>query len=86
MPVFLRQSVLEPVQFNGQFCGRTIEIENVISSWMLAAEFESRKAPGPQGAPQLLFFVCLFATETAGAGGRIHRNNVDENFAMATGR
>ena len=47
---------------------------------MLAAEFESRKAPGPQGAPQLLFFVCLFATETAGAGGRIHRNNVDEIF------
>jgi len=39
---------------------------------MLTAEFESRKASRPQGAPQFLFFVGLFTTETAGIADGIH--------------
>ena len=80
MPVLLRQPMLEPIQLNGQLCSRTIEIENVLSQRMLPAKFESRKTPGPQGAPQFLFFICLFVAEAAGIAGEIHGSNVNDIF------
>jgi len=49
--VLFRQAMLKSVQFNGQSCGRTIEIEKIISHRLLPAEFEFRKTPGPQGTP-----------------------------------
>ena len=51
---------------------------------MLPAEFESRKTPGPQGAPQLLFFGCLFTAEAADIDGGIHKRRVDKIFKIAT--
>jgi len=53
-----------------------MEIENVIAKRMLPAEFESRKTSGPQGAPQFLFFVGLFATKTAGIADGVHGRSV----------
>ena len=45
MPALPGQSMLEPVQLDGQLCSRTIEVEKVISERMLPAKFESRKTP-----------------------------------------
>jgi len=80
MPVLLRQSMLESIQFNRKLCGRTIEVENVISQQMLAAEFESSKTPRPQGTPQFLFLVRLLMTEATGVAGGIHRRSVNDIF------
>ncbi|HEX5223298.1 MAG TPA: hypothetical protein VFZ59_27305 [Verrucomicrobiae bacterium] len=46
-----RQSVLKAVELNGQLCGRTIEIEIVVTSLVLAAKFEPCKPSGFQCVP-----------------------------------
>src|SRR5262245_37097891 len=38
-----RQAVLETVQFHRQPSGRTVEVQKVLSVWVLAAELEARK-------------------------------------------
>jgi hypothetical protein len=57
----LRQPMSEPIQFNGQPCQGAVKIQAIIPHRMLAAELESRESPGPQGLPQLLFLLRLFA-------------------------
>ena len=78
MSALIRQSVLKPVQFNGQLCGRTIKVEIVICQRMLTAELESCKTSRSQGTPQLLLFVRLVAAETAGIAGGVHRRSIGE--------
>ena len=59
-----RKTVLEPVQFNGQTCVRTIEIQNISPGWMLSAKLKSRKASSSQRLPKLLFLFRLFPSQT----------------------
>src|SRR5207247_6407079 len=46
--MLLGHSVLKAVEFDGELCGRTIEIESVNPSRMLATELESGKSSRPQ--------------------------------------
>jgi hypothetical protein len=78
--VLSRQTVLEAIQFNGQFCDRTIKIEEVFALRMLPAEFEAGKTPRPQSPPQFPFLIRLFAAQTAGVADRIHGRSVNRNF------
>ena len=80
MMALLRQSVLKPIQFDGQLCDGTKEVEGVFTQRMLTAKFKSSKTPRSQSAPQLLFFVRLFATETTGVVRGIHKPSVEDNF------
>src|SRR2546425_12529481 len=72
----LRQTVLESVKFDRELCCRTIEIESVNSSRMLAAEFESGESSRPQCMPEFLFLLRLLTTESAGVGCGIHAGSV----------
>ena len=71
-PTLLRQAVLNSVEFNGQLCGGTIEIECVNPDRMLPAEFESGKSSRSQCEPQFFFLLGLLAPESAGIGSGIH--------------
>jgi len=44
----LRQAVVKTIEFNAQFCERTIEVHSVNPYRMLTSEFESRKSSGAQ--------------------------------------
>ena len=63
----LGQAVMKSIQFHGQLCGGTIEVEIeveiVVTQLVLAAEFEAGKPPRFQRLPELLFFVGLVATQ-----------------------
>src|SRR5439155_22657582 len=66
------QTVLEAVEFDGQFCGGTINIEMIDTDRVLAPELEPGKTSCPQNAPQFFFLLRLLAPETAGLGCDIH--------------
>ena len=72
MPLLFRQTVLKAVEFDGQLCGRTVNIQRVDSHRMLAAEFESRKTTSTQHAPKFFFFLGLLTAQTAGVGDGAH--------------
>jgi len=72
VPLLLRQTMLETVEFDGQFRGRTINIKKVNPNWMLAPEFESGEPPGPEHAPKFFFFLGLLSAQAAGLGDRAH--------------
>jgi hypothetical protein len=72
VPLSFRHAVLKAIEFDGQFCGGTINIQEVNSHWMLASEFESGKTSGAQHAPKFLFFPGLLTAQTAGVGDGAH--------------
>ena len=77
----LRKAVLESIQFNREACNGAVEIEEIFSQRMLAAEFESSEPPGMQRSPKRLFFLRLVASQTSRSSSRIHarqRNGVGE--------
>jgi hypothetical protein len=67
-----RKPVLGAVQFDGEFCGGTIEIEPVDANRVLPAKFESGEAAGFQDVPQFFFIIRLLAAQAACIGDGIH--------------
>jgi hypothetical protein len=72
VPLLLRHAMLKTIQFDGQFCGGTINIQKVNPHWMLAAKFESSKSPSPEHPPKFFFFLGLLSAEAAGFGDNAH--------------
>ena len=68
----LRQAVLEAVEFHRKPRQRAVEVQDVISSGMLTAEFETGEAAGLQSAPEFLFLSGLLAAKLAGEGRGVH--------------
>ena len=67
------KAVHKSIQFDRQFCRRTIKIEKVCCERMLPAKFKTDKSASAQGAPKLFLFRSLLATQTPGICGGIHQ-------------
>ena len=73
MLVIFRHAVLKAVQLNGQLRQRRIiKKSKILSRRVLTAKFETRKPPGAEGAPKLLFLPGLLSAKPAGIVFRIH--------------
>jgi len=72
VPLSFGLTMLEAVEFDGQFCGGTVEIKKVTPHWMLASEFKSGKTSGTQHMPKFFFFLGLLTAQTAGVGDGTH--------------
>ena len=79
--ILLRQTVLKPIQLNGELCVRTIKVQKISSQIMLPAEFESGETPGAKRAPQLFFFLSLPASKTAGGVLGFHCGRLETGWA-----
>jgi hypothetical protein len=78
MLVIFRHAVLKAVQLNGQLRQSTIKIQKILSRRVLTAKFETRKPPGAEGAPKLLFLPGLLSAKPAGIVFRIHFTQPNE--------
>ena len=66
------QPMLVTIQLNREPSERTIKIKVISSHRVLSAKLKSGEPPCPQRLPQLLFFIGLIPTETAGSGAGVH--------------
>jgi len=57
-------SMLEPVEFDGQASRRAIEIEEILEHGMLSAELESCEAARSKSLPQLFFLASCIAPQS----------------------
>jgi hypothetical protein len=62
------RTMLNSVEFNGQLCSRAIEIENVWTHRMLAAERHAVHLCATKMKPEFLLRVCGVATKSSRPG------------------
>ena len=76
----IRPTVGEAVQLHRKAGRRTVEIQEVPTRGMLTTKLEPGETSGPQGAPQLCFFLGWIASKDSSDGSRVHKG--DANFSQ----
>ena len=81
--VFLVQgmSMLESIQFDTEFGGHAVEIEEENSNWMLSSKLKSGKSSSAKTFPELLLLFGLIASEYAGRLLGLHAFGVADTRA-----